>query len=365
MKNMVDYNKIIENDFEKTLYEKKYQEIKKYLLTFGSSSFFDIVSSVGGSERRMMRLLDQMIINGDLVVKNNKFNLKNNKNKYQNINFKYITKMIKKIYSIKPTPSLLFDQRPVTYKTTVNRVKYMLDRNDVYNKNIVFLGDDDLTSIALALTKVKCQITVLDIDKRLIDFINKISKEYNLNINAKVFNALDETPSSLLHKFDVFLTDPTPEKIPFTVFMNKGVSLLKENEDSIIYTSIYSSAMEETLDLQKVICNMNLYITDMIPNFTKYQAIYKLYRQDNLDFIKKYNIKINEDSICFTETLFRMKITKDTKTLKITYKGEDIFGKATKRVINNQDSDVTDYDNYMQKMINNIKSSSLKKYNSK
>ena len=355
---------MVENPAELNLYIKKHDEIIDYLRTFSFSDFFTIVNNVGGSERRMMRLINQMVENGELIVKNNLFDIPNNYNKYKDIDFDFIEKEIKQIISDRPLPTLLFDQRPVTYKTTVNRVKYMLGSNDIYNKSIVFLGDDDLTSIALALTKVDCDIQVLDIDKRLIDYINEINDKYSLNIKTRVYNALDETPEDLLHKFDVVATDPTPEKIPFTLFMNNAINLAK-GKDSIIYTSIYSSAMDETLDLQKVINDMNLFITDMIPSFTKYKAIYGLYNKKDIEFIKKYNIKIDDDSICFTETQFRMKITDKTEKIKITYKVDNIFGKATKRVLKDAKCDIAEHnDKYLKDIKKDFIKNSNKEYKS-
>ena len=160
----IDYSKIIENDFEEILYKKKYNDLINYLNTFGPTDFWTIIKEVGGSERRMLRLIDQMIKLNILEFKNNKFNLLNNESKYKNINLEELEIKFKKICDKKPIPTLFFDQRPITYKTSIKRVEYLLKRNDVYNKKIVFLGDDDLTSIALALTKVKCEIIALDGD---------------------------------------------------------------------------------------------------------------------------------------------------------------------------------------------------------
>lgn len=360
----VDYNKIIENDFEKPIYINKYNELINYLTTYGPTDFWKIIREVGGSERRMMRLIEEMINEGSIEFVDNKFNLKNNVSKY-NYNLEEVEKKMKEIWDRKPIPTLFFDQRPVTLETTINRVKYLLKKNDVYNKNIVMLGDDDLTSIALALTNVDCTVVALDIDERLIDFINSISKEYCLNLKAYVFNALDEVPTEFLNKFDVLMTDPTPERIPFTLFINDAIKLVK-NENSIIYTSIYSSAMSKTLDLQKVITDMNLYITDIIPLFTEYQAIYHLYRDSDKEFMRKYNINFDSKSICFTESLFRMEVTNETKILELEYKGKDIFGKATKRVINNRANDVVKSEcKYLDKVETMIKSSSDKVYISK
>lgn len=358
----IDYGKIIENDFEETLYKQRFDDLINYLNTFGSTDFWTIINEVGGSERRMLRLIDQMVKLNILEFKNNKFNLLNNESKYKNINLKELEKNLKKIWYKKPVPTLFFDQRPITYKTSIKRVEYLLNRNDVYNKKIVFLGDDDLTSIALALTKVKCEIVALDVDERLVNFINQIAQKYNLNLKAYVYNALNKTDSCLKHKFDCLMTDPTPEKIPFSLFMNNAINLLKK-EKGVIYTSIYSSAMDKSLELQKVINNMNLYVTDIIPNFTKYQALYELYKPTDIEIMKKYNIAVNEDSICFTESLVRMELTNDTRKIKLNYQGKDIFGKATKRVINNRNNDVVKIeDNYLNEVEKMIKENASKDY---
>lgn len=360
----VDYSKIIENDFEEPIYISKYNELINYLTTYGPTEFWKIIREVGGSERRMMRLIEEMINEGTIEFVDNKFNLKNNVSKY-NYNMKEVEQKMKDIWNRKPIPTLFFDQRPVTLETTINRVKYLLQKNDVYDKKIVMLGDDDLTSVALALTGVNCTVVALDVDERLIDFINQVAKEYNLNLKAYVFNALDEVSDDFSNKFDVLMTDPTPERIPFTLFMNDAIKLVKK-ENSIIYTSIYSSAMAKTLDLQKVITSMNLYITDIIPFFTEYQAIYELYRDSDKEFMKKYNISFDSSSICFTESLFRMEVTGETKVLELEYKGKDIFGKATKRVINNREDDVVkNQSSYLDEVESMIKSSADKDYISK
>lgn len=193
-----------------------------------------------------------------------------------------------------------------------------------------------------------CNITVLDADKRLINYINKVAKEKELKIKAYEYNVMDEVPKEFLKKFDTLMTDPTPEKIPFTIFTNSAIDLTKD--DGIIYTSIYSTAMSKNLDLQKTITDMNLYITEMIPCFTHYQYIYKLYRDSDIDLINKYNIKFDDDSICFTETLFRLEKTGKTKKIIIKYSGKDLMGKATKRAVSNPEEEVAKEDDYINEL---------------
>lgn len=364
---MINYKKVIENDFELNLYISKVEEIEKYLETFGKSTFWEIVKNVGGSERRLLRLLDEMtkekIIKYD--NKNLCFYLKNKNGKHKNYKCPYCDgstillgelskykKNLKKIWESKPKPTLLFDQRPVTMDTSLKRCAYLLSKNDVYNKKIIFLGDDDLTSICLAMINKNCEITVIDADQRLIDYINKVAQQNNFRIKAYVVNVMDNIPNKLKGKYDVLMTDPTPEKIPFIVFTNFAIDLLKEN--GILYTSIYSSAMEKKIELQKVITNMNLFITEMIPNFTNYQSIYELYRKSDIELFNNYGITLDEQSICFTETLFRLEKTNKTKKIPIKYNGHEMMGKATKRVVNNKDNEVAEESEYLNNVRNNI-----------
>lgn len=375
----VNYENVIENEFEKEIYEKYENKIINYLKEYGETDFWKIVRNVGGSERRMIRLLNEMVKNNEICYSNGKFYIQGEKNFISNCLckecngknvdieiFENIMGTLKTIWKNKPKATFYFDQRPVTLKTTLRRVAYLMSNGDIKNKKIIMLGDDDLTSVALALLRLKCEVVAVDADERLIKYINQIAKKYKLNLKGIVYNALDDTHECLKHKFDVLMTDPTPEKIPFTLFMNRAIELTK-GEGSIIYTSIYSSAMKNTLDLQKVITDMNLYITDIIPRFTEYQSIIELYTENDFELFKKYNVKFDENSICFTESLFRMEVTDKTKKLKIKYKLSDIFGKATKRTIKDRKNDVQeeikDFE-YLNKVQGNLLENSEKIYES-
>lgn len=342
----IDFNKIIENNLELDLYRKLYLNILKYLSINDSASFLDILRDVGGSDRRILRLIDELINKNIIIHKDGLFKLK--QNNQHNLNSKdflckncrgsiidieklsFIKKDMEIIFNKKPTPTFIFDQRPVTLETTLRRVAYLIFKGDIQNQKIAILGDDDLTSIAIALTKLAKEIFVFDIDKRFISFINKVSKEFNLDINVIEQDFSKSTPKNLLNYFDVFMTDPTPTKIPFIVFTNFGIRLLKST-DSVGYLSLYSSAMNKNIDLQGIINKMGLLVTDMIPRFTEYDFIEHTYNQKDKELLHNYSK--NERPICFTESLVRVKMTKKTKPIKFTYRQKELFGKATRRVL--------------------------------
>jgi len=91
--------------------------------------------------------------------------------------FKDILEDFKRIVKNRPLPRQEFDQAFVTPETVVARVAFMTSRNDVENKEILVIGDDDLTSVALMLSRLPKKITIIDIDKRLTDFIEEVSRE--------------------------------------------------------------------------------------------------------------------------------------------------------------------------------------------
>lgn len=350
----INYNEIIENDFEEPIYKHLSQQILSFLNINNGCSFWDIIHYVGGSERRVIRLLDQMEKLNLIHIKNDKFSI-NNGHKIFNIcstchgkmvdakTFdKEITTKFVDIYSKKPAPTFIFDQRPITYETTINRVMYMTNRMDIVGKDVVILGDDDLTGIALGLFGFAKSVVVLDIDKRIVKYTNLVAKKYNLNIKAMLFDATKDVPKELKNRFDTLLVDPTPEPIPFGIFLNAAIKLCKFS--STIYTSIYSSAMEFNYEMQKVIEKRHLHITDMLPHWTDYKSIYNLYRQSDLEIFEKYKIPLN-DGICFTETFIRMIKTPKTRIIKMHINQSDLLGKATKRVLKNSKDDVEIKDN--------------------
>jgi len=355
--NKIDFKCVIENDYELPLYKEVTLKVMQYLESNNNPvTFEDIIKNVKGNDRRTLRLLHQMVQLNLIGFKNSKFySFKKNKNniaqkevvcpycdsKIVNIKGKLteITKMMKKIYEEKPRPTFVFDQRPVNYETTVRRVAYLIWRGDIQDKKIAILGDDDLTSLAIGLAGLAKEVVIFEIDQRLVKFIRKKSKEQGLNIKVVLQDLTKDIPKQYQNYFDVFMADPTPTKVPFTVFTNKGIHMLKKGETSVGYTSFYPSCMKLNLDLQRILTKMNLVITDIIPFFTQYDFVKETYSPKDLELLKFYGSK--ESKISFYEHLVRVEVTKETKTVEQKYKLEELIGSATKRVLNHPEKDPT------------------------
>jgi len=346
----INFDTIIENESERKFYITLHKKIKEFTKNNPGISFWDIVRYVGGSDRRILRLLYQMVETNELKLESKKvYPIQGKGNQITkpsicsecdgkivaiNGKWKKIKEIMDSIYKRKPLPTFLFDQRPVNSETTVRRVEYLLQRGDLVDKEIAIIGDDDLTSITIGLSGQAKKITVFDIDERLINFIKEISKEYSLPIEAYLQNLTNDFPEQFENKYDVFLTDPTPNEPCFELFISVGLRLLKRGAKNIGYVSFFPSHQEIDISFQKILTKYGLIITDMIPRFTEYDFIEFTYNEED-----KKKLSLFDDGrirLSFYENLTRFETTQDYIKHKLK---KMALGKATKKVLENLEKD--------------------------
>jgi len=176
------------------------------------------------------------------------------------------------IYSNHPSNLSEYDQGCVTPEISLARTCYFLNKGDVQNSSIIFIGDDDLTSIALALFSNFKRIVVLDIDKRFIEFINEVVRTESIkNFEAFGYDVRDPLPVDFLKSFDVFFTDPV-ETIPgFTLFINRGIQSLKGKDCCGYFGLTYMEASHKKWHLfEKNLIESGFIITDILEKFNFY-----------------------------------------------------------------------------------------------
>lgn len=120
-----------------------------------------------------------------------------------------------------------FDQGYVTEDTTLYRVAFMWSQGDLYGKEIIILGDDDLVSVAASLTRAPKRVVVLEIDERLVDFIREVAQKENLPIEVVQHDLREPLPPDLKGRFDAFFCDPTESLRGFKVFAERGIAALR------------------------------------------------------------------------------------------------------------------------------------------
>ncbi len=184
-------------------------------------------------------------------------------------------KVLKKLEDcavLRPEPLLRLDQAHATMETTLRRALYMLEEGDLEGREVLFLGDDDLTSVAAGLLGVVSGITVIDIDGRLLGVIEEISDREKLGIECVLHDLREALKEGLIDRFDVVLTDP-PYTLPgLKLFISRAIDALRPRKTSTIYLAFPDKPPLEMLEAHRAINGMGLYVRELIPRFNVYEG---------------------------------------------------------------------------------------------
>ncbi len=172
----------------------------------------------------------------------------------------------------RPTPLRQFDQGYVTPEVTLARVAFLWERGDLVHKDIIVLGDDDLVSLALALTRRPRRVVVLEIDERLVRFIEEQKAAHQLTALEIVQHDLREPlPEALCGRFDVFVTDPTESFVGFRAFTERGLLALRGAGSAGYFGLTHvESSLKKWRDIQRFLLDYGLVITDLRDGFNRY-----------------------------------------------------------------------------------------------
>ena len=226
----------------------------------------------------------------------------------------------KKIASQRPKPTADYDQGYIKEEDVLRRIAFIYERGDLEGTEIIVIGDDDLISLGMALTGLPKRIVVLEIDDRLINFINRKAEEYDFNIIAKKFDVRNDLDDNFRGKFDVFITDPVETIEGITLFLSRAVSGLKGKGAAGYFGLTHQEAsLRKWHEIEKRLLNMNLVITDMLRDFNVYPM------NENLELAAEDYIVYREiakltgnnkiDSDFYRSTLIRVEAIGEVKPL--------------------------------------------------
>jgi predicted methyltransferase/ribosomal protein S18 acetylase RimI-like enzyme len=226
--------------------------------------------------------------------------------------FRPILGKLRKYLDLRPRPLTRLDQAHGTPETALHRALYMLEKGDVEGRRILFLGDDDLTSIAVALLRAAREITVIDIDIRLLEVVQLANKREGLNIEFLEHDLREPLPERLHYRYDVVFTDPPYTKPGLTLFVSRGITALQLRKGASIYLAYASQSPRKMLEVQKILTAVGLIITDRIPRFNTYEGA---------------------EMFANTTILVRLETTEKTKPLIIeAFEGKMYTGEITKTI---------------------------------
>ena len=175
----------------------------------------------------------------------------------------------------RPKVDVKLDQSHATPETVLRRAVYLYEYDALEGRNLLVLGDDDLTSVAVGLLAqhleiVLGQVVVIECDRRLVDFLGVISEREGLPITVVARDLRDDIPSDLCGQMDVFFTDP-PYTLPgLSLFVSRGASALAPEVGKQGFVSFGRRSPDETARAIGLLIEMGFAPVEIIPEFNDY-----------------------------------------------------------------------------------------------
>jgi N4-bis(aminopropyl)spermidine synthase len=238
--------------------------------------------------------------------------------KYSKIRERFI-----KLQRKRPKASHYYDQGYVTPNSTFSRFLIGYERGDIYGKDILIIGDDDLLCIVIGLSGLANSITVFEIDERITNFISTTAETEGININVQKFDIRKPLPKNHIKKYDTFFTDPPETLKASDAFIGRGIGALKSVGSAGYFGFTRREAsLKKWYDIQILLLSYKVVITDIIHNFNEY--VNWGYEEDT----KAWNlspVKIRPRKNWYKSSLYRLVTLTGYKGNRKNYGSQNIY----------------------------------------
>jgi len=184
----------------------------------------------------------------------------------------------------RPKPNRNLDQFWATEDTVLRRAVLLGNILEISQKQLIFLGDDDLTSVAFALLFKAKKVTVVDIDSQLLQFIKIIAHKERLPIEIFKHDLRNPLPSPKFKRYDISFFDPpyTPEALNIWLIRAMeatlgGRSNQARKRPEVLCRKHYfmcygytNREAERGLKIQQIITSLGFIIQEKIRDFNRY-----------------------------------------------------------------------------------------------
>lgn len=171
----------------------------------------------------------------------------------------------------RPGPRMEFDQGAITPGDALLRASFIEDRGDLTGRSLLMIGDFDLVSLALVMTGKPERVVVLDIDERIVEFVNRAAAREGFPLEARRLDVRSPLPADLERRFDAFHCDPVETLAGARLFLSRGAAGLR-GAGSAVYVGLTTieASRKKWFDIQGVLHEMGFAITDARRRFSGY-----------------------------------------------------------------------------------------------
>jgi len=232
------------------------------------------------------------------------------------------------IFENRPIADVTLDQSKCTMETSFKRAQYLLKTGEAISGSLLCIGDDDLVSVACGflyqyLTHGKgrdFEITVVDKDLRVLDYIRKNSFTYQLPIEVVEYDLRNSLPEVMVGQFDVIITDPPYTVNGLELFILRGLAFLKKDNEVSLFLSFPVKPLADRLAIQSFFTTNNILVCHISENFNQYEGAQIIGGVSNFLHLKTVVTTDFTDVSPFIKKIYtreqNSKIRKDSKSKK-------------------------------------------------
>ncbi|MDT0330487.1 bis-aminopropyl spermidine synthase family protein [Nocardiopsis lambiniae] len=166
------------------------------------------------------------------------------------------------------------DHVTATAETALRRALFLTTRFDLDDRTVLCVGDHDLTSVALALTRPRARVLVVDIDERVLAHIDAVSDRLGLAVRTHHADLRLGLPPALRGAADVVFTDPpyTPDGVE--LFVRRGLEGMADPRRGRVLVAYGVSETTPRLAAatQARLLRSDLVMEAMWPDFNRYEG---------------------------------------------------------------------------------------------
>ena len=153
----------------------------------------------------------------------------------------------------------------------LKRARLLVEQGE-HQRGLLFLGDDDLTSVATALVGIDRPTTVVEVDSRLVALLSLTSEERGWDNRVVTHDLRAPLPSKWRGKYGCVFTDPPYSVEGFSLFVSRAVEVLKPDGRLYVCFGHSRRARERGLQKQKVLADAGLLVEQVLADFNRYEG---------------------------------------------------------------------------------------------
>lgn len=166
------------------------------------------------------------------------------------------------------------DHVSATAQTVARRALWLDGAFDLAGRRLLCVGDHDLTSLAVCAVNPDVTVTVVDIDERILEFIDRTAKARGLSVHCRYADLRFGLPEDAGEWADVVFTDPpyTPEGVQ--LFLGRGLQGLRDRTGGRLVMAYGFSDRAPALGVkvQRAVLDLELAMGAILPAFNRYHG---------------------------------------------------------------------------------------------